>query len=334
MSELISEGAYGCVYRPGIKCDGTIQKKSVLSKIQKKKARTENEPIIGEKIKTIPHYERYFAPAEDVCKAILTTISKTEIQKCSVLKKKDPQDEFVTVKVRYIGKDTLGANLMKHASVDPTRFYEHILDTHSYLASAIEELIKVRIVHHDLKLNNVMYSDTKHVPIIIDFGVSFQIDDLYNTETLKTIFFSHYEKYPPWCLEVMCISRVLEEEKWETKKLNASNLQTIVDRFFKTNPLCEGVSQTVLNKYRTKWKAYINQMDKKAGKTVLKMLLTHWNTWDMYSVNAMYFMLATASDPKLPKTYQEYLISQLFCLPSERHSPSKTMENIEKINPQ
>ena len=46
----IGKGAYGCVYRPGVKCDGTLHSKEYLSKIQLRKARTANEPNIGKRL--------------------------------------------------------------------------------------------------------------------------------------------------------------------------------------------------------------------------------------------------------------------------------------------
>ena len=83
MSKFLNEGAYGCVYRPGVQCNGKKMSNKYISKIQKKKGRTENEPIIGKKLKdTIPYYERYFAPAIDSCPVNLSYINQKERNKC------------------------------------------------------------------------------------------------------------------------------------------------------------------------------------------------------------------------------------------------------------
>ena len=344
MAKLLSEGAYGCVYRPGVKCDGTLHSKEYLSKIQLRKARTANEPNIGKRLQTLKQYDRYFAPALSVCKAVLTNIKKTEIQRCGVLRKKDkkdkpnqpnqpnpPQEELVSVKLKYVGKDTLGDNLYRHADRDPASFYDHVLDTHIYLAGAIEELVKLRIIHHDIKLNNVMYSDTKHVPIMIDFGVAFQLDELYHENNLRTIFFSHYEKYPPWCPEVMCIASIVSQEKFETKKVNAPKLKAIVDTFFAESPLTQTVPRALISTYKRQWHTFLNTFDQKAGKTVINALLKQWHTWDLYSTHAMYYMVAATSEPPFPEAYQTYLISQICGLPSKRDDVATTITRLEKL---
>lgn len=336
---LLSEGAYGCVYKPGVQCDGSKMSKNYVSKIQKKKARTMQEPIIGQKIREkLPQYAYYFAPAMDVCPAVLTSIQKSELKKCTVIDERAPKDEFIALKIAYVGKHTLGANLSIHAKQDPQTFYSHVLDTHQYLARAIDQLVNLRIIHHDIKQNNVMYSEKWHVPIIIDFGVAFQVDQLYDNETLKMIFFSHYEKYPPWCPEIMCIAAIINQDqtqpqtnnKWETQKVPVSQLQSIIKTYFRESPLVTNHTKTI-STYQKQWISYLKTFENKTGKTALKMLLQHWNTWDVYSTNAMYYALASSSNPPLPENYRTYLMDQLFCIPSKRNEALEISEAIDQF---
>ena len=48
--EIIGQGSYGCVYKPSIQCDGTINSDKYISKIQLEEQATENEKAIGKKI--------------------------------------------------------------------------------------------------------------------------------------------------------------------------------------------------------------------------------------------------------------------------------------------
>ena len=59
--ELLDQGAFGCVYRPNIDCDGSIGDKNYVTKVQLKEKELTNEIKIGEMVKTIPNYEFYFA---------------------------------------------------------------------------------------------------------------------------------------------------------------------------------------------------------------------------------------------------------------------------------
>ena len=48
MSKLLSQGAYGCVYYPGIDCNGNEDKKrKYVTKLQKKGYNSDNEINIG-----------------------------------------------------------------------------------------------------------------------------------------------------------------------------------------------------------------------------------------------------------------------------------------------
>ena len=52
MSQLLSQGGFGCVYYPGIKCNGkTDPRTNVVTKLQKMDFNASNEIKIGEMIK-------------------------------------------------------------------------------------------------------------------------------------------------------------------------------------------------------------------------------------------------------------------------------------------
>ena len=60
MSKLLSQGGFGCVYHPGIKCDGSKDKKKYVSKLQINDYTAVNEVQIGKLIKSIPNYNLFF----------------------------------------------------------------------------------------------------------------------------------------------------------------------------------------------------------------------------------------------------------------------------------
>ena len=238
MSKFLNQGSYGCIFKPGVKCDGTPSNSKYLSKIQKKKPRTENEPIIGRRIReTVENHERYYAPALEVCKANISMINPSEVKKCKVMENETSNvaEEFVSIKMRYIGNETLGDNLDKHYQKSPETFLAHLKDIERYLGAAVKELVRIEVVHNDLKLNNVMYSKEWKVPIIIDFGMAYEMKTLYSGNQMNTVFFTHYEKYPPWCLEKLYIGVVVKTANWENKNVEVDSLKKITNTFFKEN---------------------------------------------------------------------------------------------------
>jgi len=79
---LIDEGGYGCVYYPGISCNGKKEMPKFITKIQKVNDTFKNEYYISEKIRSIKGYAKHFAPIIKVCPVKLTKYSTSEIKQC------------------------------------------------------------------------------------------------------------------------------------------------------------------------------------------------------------------------------------------------------------
>ena len=63
MSELLSQGGYGCVYHPALTCSGKAEStEKNVSKLQRKDWASKNEIEIGKMIKQIKNYRSFFLP--------------------------------------------------------------------------------------------------------------------------------------------------------------------------------------------------------------------------------------------------------------------------------
>ena len=104
--KLLAEGGYGCVFTPGINCDGSVMKsKKYVSKIQRYDSSALNEIKIGKIIQQLSGFEDHFAPVLKHCEIDVASIEDKEIGKCGILKKKKAKD-FVVMKLQYIeGED-------------------------------------------------------------------------------------------------------------------------------------------------------------------------------------------------------------------------------------
>jgi len=60
--DLINQGSYGCIFRPGLNCKGKTMNKKYITKVQKSANTSQKETKLGKKIKTIENYDDYFAP--------------------------------------------------------------------------------------------------------------------------------------------------------------------------------------------------------------------------------------------------------------------------------
>ena len=87
--KLLAEGGYGCVFVPGINCDGSIMKtKKYVSKIQRYDKSAKNEIEIGKIIQELNGFEDHFSPVLKHCEIDIASIKDKEISKCTILKRR------------------------------------------------------------------------------------------------------------------------------------------------------------------------------------------------------------------------------------------------------
>lgn len=300
--------------------------------ITKKQSRTDNEPSIGEFLRKIKGSERYFSPALEVHPVALATMKHSEVHSFE-----QAAHEFVSVKMKYVGERTIRDNFRNHKEKHPASLYPHILDMHIHISCALEALVIAQIVHHDINENNIMYSDALNVPVLIHFGTSFFIKDLYTGESLKSLFSSTTSTSP---LEMALIAKLIKKDGWENKKVNLDSLWEVVDDFFEFNPVVILLKKTIdVDYYKSKWVKYVDNLDSKRGKTAIKILLDSWKTWDIYSANVMFLTVLCEPDGSFPVTekcikdyvfHVQYLTDKVLCVPDKRSNPTETLRELQE----
>jgi serine/threonine protein kinase len=275
--KLISQGAYGCVFKNVDENQKKIQnlkqhqkKEEYIIKIQKKEETSENETLIGKKIMNIKNYKNYFAPIIQTEDIKIDVLDNKELEKCDIIHdNKDPNTEYESEKIKYIGKDTLLKYYMKLLSND--KFINVFIENHIILLEALEKLESAQIIHYDLKENNIMIQDTDKRPIIIDFGLS--ID---STKPMENFFYSYYTEYAPWCIDIIFLSYMVKQvgKDWQTISIKSNNINLIINEFFENNPInVKLLIQDERNIWKTKLVNYFNQFINKPWKTLYDELI-------------------------------------------------------------
>lgn len=370
---FFKEGAYGCVFRPGMNCLGEKEDSKFITKIQMYEETSLNEIIISKFMETvikpeIPFYEDMFAPIITSCILDLGKVENETIKKCEVVQKKknDATKKFVSNKIRYVGKYTLEPFLKLELSENKNVFHKLFFQSHLYLLNSLQILSKYNIIHYDLKENNISYDDTKRIPVIIDFGLSFRYkEDLVTDFDYENNFYIYYDKYPPWCLEIILISFIVQEFKnmedlhntmrantlkgkdkgkgkkkryssgfWKNTIVSTEHLINIVEHYFKNNYVIIDIpSKKLLNASKKKWITFINtEFQKKTGEYIVRFLMKSWDTWDNYSLCVIYLSLSNSlfsnPDKQKHKLYQQLLITNILSTPLERDIPRDTTTKI------
>ena len=241
-SAVLNSGAFGCMFFPGIRCDGTLESKKYITKIQKKTHVTDNEIYISRRIrKKIRGYRNFFAPISKQCRVKMTKKYANNIRKCVLFQnEKDEEIEhepFVSNKIRYLGNETVKTYLFNIASgkVDPTDtivrpmgelFWDAILKTHIRLLTGVHLLLSARIIHMDLKYGNIMMEPHSNQPIMIDFGISVDQKALSTAKdspdqhagsvhisppiTTSGNAFYVYDTYTAWCFDIFLCNYIVQ----------------------------------------------------------------------------------------------------------------------------
>lgn len=331
----ISQGAYGCVYKKTNK-NKTIakNKEEYVIKIQRKEETSQNEKIIGKQIMNIKNYKNYFAPIIETENINIDLLDNKEFENCDIIHdNEDPNTEYESEKIKYIGKNTL----LKHYIniISNEKFINIFIENHIILLEALEKLESAQIIHYDLKENNIMIQDTDNRPIIIDFGLS--ID---SKKSMENYFYSYYTKYAPWCIDIIFLSYMLKQvgKDWQTKLITSDNIKNIIDDFFENNPInTKLLIQDERNIWKTKLVNYFNQFINKQWKTLYDELIKYRFTWDNYSITVMYLFLFYELELKINSSstflndYINLLKTNMMTTPNERTTPTILKTKILKL---
>ena len=349
----LSEGAYGCVFRPGFECDGKIMNtENYITKIQKKrrfskydtKSITEKEVEIGNKIKKIPHYDDFFAPILETCPVNISKMTNQgELKKCELIEHemtgdKIP-DEFDSNKIKYVGKNSLGDYLLNKRSV----ILKSFIEKHKDVLESLQLLFDGGIIHFDLKENNIICKNKTGSPVIIDFGLSIDISELdkYSIDNLGKFFYVYAPDYAPWCIDICILSYIANKIDISriSSQITQDEITNIIIEFINVNgavsKILNNVEKAKLNQTLNDWfKPFVT----KTWKELVDELLKYKNTWDNYSLTVIYLFLyldlyfdtyETKFAPLFE--YKSLLISILMAAPSERLNLRDTIDKLTNI---
>ena len=236
---LIDEGGYGCIYYPEI-CNKDTH---LISKVVNTYV-AERELKMSRIIKKIPNYKNYFVTVESSCKVK----SKKIKNKCGALYK---ETNFISLQMPFIKTVKLCFGIPQYIELIPY----------------ISKLIKAKIVHFDLKEDNVLFTPS---PLIIDFGISLDM-----RKFSKDYFFLYDPKQYHWPIEVHLLCYMMNSP------LHTDSLEKVCKEVYKQSPFLKNVNECISHY------SYLLTCSKQDG---IKRLLHGWKKWDMYSLTVMLFL--------------------------------------------
>lgn len=280
--KLLAEGGYGCVFTPGINCDGSIMKtKKYVSKIQRYDSSARNEIKIGKKIQELNGFEDHLIPILKYCEIDIASIEDKDKSKCSVFKKKKTKD-FIVMKLQYIeGSDFMDYLINQKNSV---QLVSNIIQSFNHILKSITMLVSKDIVHYDIKGTNILFDINKEIPLLIDFGLSVEINKI-NKTNLKEMFYVYAPEYYIWSLEIHYLCYLTNTNKEPTN----DELKEIAKKYVEGNKAIQrNFSPDFLKKYEKKCAKQLEKYNKLSFEERVDKILSYWKTFDNYSLSIMY----------------------------------------------
>lgn len=365
---IISQGSYGCVFRPGYMCDGKgVTTNKYITKIQKNTEISKHETAIGEKIQNIPNYQEYYAPVLKSCNVSLSTISEKDVEKCKIITNKTAVTtsalKYESNKLRYVGKNSLLKHLLNVYNKRPSGIVRTMVESHRTLLTGFKKLSEAGIIHYDVKENNIICDDKTGGPIIIDFGLSIDVKNISKND-YRDAFYIYSADYGPWCLEIIMISyaankigiaevktdnllsmvglsKDTEMKEWQEQIVMKSQIEEVVVEFLKKNRAVNDLlSESQRAEYRIKIDTYYSTFIGKKWIDMVSELQKSMLTWDNYGLTVVYLYAIDTlklleeenikSSVLLPK-YKKYLEEIVMSLPNERPAYEDTKLRLKEI---
>lgn len=328
-SKLISSGGYGCVYYPSINCSGNkTNKKNSVTKIQIADQSADNEVNISKIIKKIPMYSKHFVPVISHCPLKIKELKDDIVKECDVISKKK---DVMLMELNYIRGITFDDYLLN--SENERHAINTIISSYTYLLNALHILNKNNIIHFDLKGNNIMYNTEKNIPLVIDFGLSIDLENI-DMNKLDNYFFTYSPSYYIWCPEIHFLCYIVNVND----KVNKNDIQKICNDIISNNKALNKIlSKSFIKKYIDSMISYYSQFINMEKKNIIKILLETSHTWDNYSLSNIYIKIISKiyssgfTKNSFISKFIELLLNTITPNPNKRYGLNKCVSTFENI---
>ena len=160
----------------------------------------------------------------------------------------------------------------------------NIINSFNVLLRSISLLVNKKIVHYDLKGSNILYSTRKNIPLIIDFGLSIDMNNI-NNKSLKEVFYTYAPQYYVWPLEVHYLGLLFNVDKEPSEEA----LRNLAKEYVKNNKgINKNFSPNFLKKYEKSCLEQLKVYSQMRFEERVKFIMNFWNTWDNYALSITY----------------------------------------------
>ena len=279
-NKVLGEGSYGCVIKPALKCSKEYGEVNYTNKVSKlmDEINAHDEFAENNMVYKINDIEKYILPKPVICRPELSDqkirlMLNKELKKCAILKKKFFYSKFKLLLLEDGGVDldnfTKTYNYSKSDDIytfqklpviKQLQFFKSLI----HLFDTIIFFRKNNLIHHDIKLQNIVYNSNTNKSFLIDFGLLTTDDKILDDS--YTLSVSHVY-FPP---ETSCIRRKVYKKNSKCNKYKElASYDTLVNKHINTfDSYC--LSLDLLELFRVMWAKVEHLKDNKLTKNLFR----------------------------------------------------------------
>ncbi|NDB70183.1 MAG: hypothetical protein EB015_19685 [Methylocystaceae bacterium] len=311
---ILGQGGFGCVYYRGFKPDGTALSGAYVTKITRREK--SREAIIGKRVANMSRYADFFAAVLKVENINLANVdAENLLLDCDIVSKNNgPREKFQLLTQIYVPNVSfLEFAGMHHPNF--AKFLSTLISCRDHLLLGIARLqSEARVVHFDIKSENVVFNTRTKNPVIIDFGLSFVADDALRelavkgaagtdydrVKRLKQFFYGYFPDYSAWSIEVHIICYIVSETVADHESKMGSGTGAIASVSIKAlkTMLSVYISNHLFLRYQTDaYKAafydravarYERSAVGRPGMEVIREYVGNWKAWDVHASSVLF----------------------------------------------
>lgn len=335
---FFGEGTYGCTFSPPPACIGPEIKvaplprnsNQILAKIFAKESDLDKEWDYVQKIANVDPKQEIFLFAASRCQTTKGNVRKDKAAKsCTIVTDGNRSGKTVLhmAKMKFGGM-TL-EDYVRTQGVSLDQFVNMVLP----ILGGIRKLIKHKLIHHDLKFDNILYNPNDGGVKVIDFGLMVPLTGVYNpveNHYLNSKYWLHPPEYriAQFILDNPRVYRITKDigrqevaEVIRTLKVHFDEntgitlRQSIIDEAFRYQ--CD--YEEAFIKY---FKAVFN---KRQGAAALDYMAKYANKVDIYSFGITLAYLSTYIRYRSIEERRRFMdVIKMFVHPDPRKRPSPT----------
>uniref|UniRef100_A0A6C0KMP1 Protein kinase domain-containing protein n=1 Tax=viral metagenome TaxID=1070528 RepID=A0A6C0KMP1_9ZZZZ len=302
------------------------RKKKIINKIVTLDSFVKNELTNIEKIKTIPHYKKYYYVCENSSELLLTeldenvnylkTSKNTSVDNSILLKYED--NELIYLK-KYLKTCSLSS---------PKIYIINLINIYEKLLITINQLLNERIVHNFINMDSIYIFEEE--AILTNFAFSIDISNSNMNEYIKHFFLKYDPEFIEWPPEFHILSYLI------TNKLNSlsiNNIENIIDNLIENQTILKTFGDDFVSMYKKDSLNYFQKYINQSFEYILNDILQFYGTWDNYALSIMFLriIININSKNKFIILFLNLLVSNIHLNPLKRQTISFTIKNFNNL---